>query len=69
MSVTSRGYNVLAKEYYETRKAGQRVENEYLEMPATLSLLGKVKGKKILDAGCGPGIYARILHNKGARVM
>lgn len=42
--------------------------NELLEMPATLELLGNVKGKKILDFGCGTGIYAKLLTKKGARV-
>ncbi len=42
--------------------------NELLEMPATIGLLGNVKGKKILDFGCGTGIYAKILIKKGAKV-
>ena len=37
-------------------------------MPSTLSLLPKIKGKKVLDVGRGPGIYARILTKKGAKV-
>ncbi|MCK5615672.1 class I SAM-dependent methyltransferase [Candidatus Pacearchaeota archaeon] len=42
--------------------------NEFLEMPATLELLGNVKGKKILDFGCGTGIYSKLLTKKGAKV-
>ncbi|MBI2448721.1 class I SAM-dependent methyltransferase [Candidatus Pacearchaeota archaeon] len=42
--------------------------NEMLEMPATLELLGNVKGKKVLDWGCGSGIYAKLLTKKGAKV-
>ena len=42
--------------------------NAYLERPAILSLLPDVKGKHILDAGCGPGLYAEILLNRGATV-
>lgn len=42
--------------------------NEYLEMPASLELLGYVKNKKILDYGCGSGIYAKILSKKGAKI-
>ena len=38
------------------------------EMPAVLGLLEDVKGKKILDLGCGSGIYAKLLTKKGAIV-
>lgn len=64
-------YNKLGKFYYESRKYGTGASyfyNEHLEMPTTLKMLGNVNGKKILDLGCGPGLYARILSNKGARV-
>lgn len=65
---TVRVYNKLGKAWYDVRKANQLIYNEYIEMPATLSLLPKLKGKKVLDVGCGPGIYAKILTRKGARV-
>ena len=42
--------------------------NELLEMPTTLKLLGDLKGKKVLDYGCGSGIYSKILSKKGANV-
>ena len=42
--------------------------NEYLEMPATLALLGNLKGKNVLDYGCGTGLYLNILKKKGAKV-
>ena len=43
--------------------------NEYLEMPSTLELLGDIKGKKVLDYGCGSGIYAQLLTKKGAKIL
>lgn len=64
-------YNFMAKEYHDYRTkltpAGGFF-NEMLEVPATLSLLGNVKGEKILDFGCGTGIYAKLLAKKGAIV-
>lgn len=43
--------------------------NAYYERPATLSLLPDVRGKRVLDAGCGPGVYAEILLDRGAEVV
>ena len=43
--------------------------NAYYERPATLSLLPEVKGKRVLDAGCGPGVYSEWLLAHGAEVV
>lgn len=40
----------------------------YYMMPYTLEKLGNVKGKYILDLGCGEGGYSRELAHKGAMV-
>jgi ubiquinone/menaquinone biosynthesis C-methylase UbiE len=60
-------YDQLADAY------AQRVEtkphNAYYERPATLSLLPELKGHFVLDAGCGPGVYAEILGGLGAEVV
>ena len=37
--------------------------------PVLLSLLGPVKTKRVLDAGCGEGYLSRILADKGATVV
>jgi 2-polyprenyl-6-hydroxyphenyl methylase/3-demethylubiquinone-9 3-methyltransferase len=42
--------------------------NALYERPATLSLLGDVKGSHVLDAGCGPGICSEHLARSGATV-
>ncbi len=64
-------YNLLAREYYEMRKGKNGINdffNTNLEMPTTLKVLGTVKNKKVLDLGCGPGFYVKILTQKGAKV-
>ncbi len=60
-------YDAVAVDWYQQRKAGLS-PNEYIEMPAVFKLLGNVKGKKVLDLGCGPGLHAKKLLKKGASV-
>lgn len=36
--------------------------------PALFRMLGDVRGKRVLDAGCGAGYFARLLAERGARV-
>jgi 2-polyprenyl-3-methyl-5-hydroxy-6-metoxy-1,4-benzoquinol methylase len=40
----------------------------HLLNPALFSLLGDVRGQRVLDAGCGQGYLARILTHRGASV-
>ncbi|MFH1802027.1 MAG: class I SAM-dependent methyltransferase [archaeon] len=64
-------YDNLAQSYHDLRTKDCPhgwFYNEFLEMPTMLELLGRIKGKKILDFGCGSGIYAEILTKKGAKV-
>lgn len=37
--------------------------------PVLLRLLGPVEGRRVLDVGCGPGAFARLLAQRGARVV
>lgn len=43
--------------------------NALYDRPATLALLGDVAGLRVLDAACGPGIYAEALLARGAEVV
>jgi SAM-dependent methyltransferase len=61
------GYEALADSY--AARIDTTPHNAYYERPATLSLLPEVREKRVLDAGCGPGVYAEWLVNHGAKVV
>ena len=42
--------------------------NAHYDRPAVLAALGPVTGRRVLDAGCGPGLYLRELLGRGAEV-
>ena len=65
--VAGEAYEKLADSY--AARAPTKPHNAYYERPATLSLLGDVAGKRVLDAGCGPGVYAEELVGRGAEVV
>lgn len=56
----------FAKKYSELVEANSI--NALYERPATLSLVDIKKGMKVLEAGCGTGIYTEWLAEKGAEV-
>lgn len=59
-------YTELAERYAEL--APTKAHNAYYDRPATLGLVGDVKGLEVLDAGTGTGEYALALAGMGARV-
>jgi ubiquinone/menaquinone biosynthesis C-methylase UbiE len=58
-------YDEISAKYHVNRKLAI---SDYTELPAVLRLAGDVRGKRVLDVGCGPGRHARKLLAKGARV-
>ena len=60
-------YDVFADEF--VRHAEHSFFNGHYDRPACLSLLGDVAGKRVLDAACGPGLYAEELISRGAEVV
>lgn len=60
-------YEELAEAY--DRLIDDKPHNAHYDRPNTLSLVQDVKGKRVLDAACGPGKYAEILMSKGAEVV
>ena len=65
--VSREAYDKLASSYSD--RAPTKPHNAYYERPATLSLLGDVRGRRVLDAACGPGIYTELLADSGAEVI
>ncbi len=59
-------YETLAEAYAAAVET--KPHNALYERPATLSLLPEINGKRVLDAGCGPGIYSERLIKNGANV-
>jgi SAM-dependent methyltransferase len=60
-------YEAVADEYRDHATAG--FFNAFVDRPACLDLLGDLAGRRVLDAACGPGIYAEELTARGARVV
>jgi SAM-dependent methyltransferase len=48
--------------------AADSAYNAHYDRPAVLAAAGPVAGRRVLDAGCGPGLYLRELLERGAEV-
>jgi SAM-dependent methyltransferase len=59
-------FDAFAEDY--ERHAEDSAYNALYDRPAVLELVGDVSGRRILDAGCGPGLYAAELAARGAEV-
>lgn len=66
-SAGEQSYSGFARRYADA--APTKPHNAYYDRPAVLSMLPDVAGKRVLDAGCGPGIYSEILLERGAEVV
>ena len=60
-------YNEFATEYASLAEIDP--SKRFVQYPEALRMLGDVKGKKVLDIGCGAGTFARILARRGAEVV
>lgn len=65
----------LAYEAYQSladdsaARIDHKPHNTYYEKPAMVSMLPNLAGKRVLDAGCGPGVYTEAFLNRGASVI
>jgi len=68
--ITINAYDKFAKDYTDYVHSESNFWNRYLENPAFEKLLkDKVKGKKVLDLGCGSGISSIKLKKWGGDVV
>lgn len=65
-----RFYDEAALLYHHERTGQGRLFNEYIEMPATKALIEEktLRRKRVLDIGCGTGIYSKYFLERGAHV-
>lgn len=59
-------YDKLA-DWYSARKGGSYEFK--IQLPAILNLLGDLRGKSLIDIGCGPGAYSVEFAKRGAHVL
>ncbi len=62
-----RQYDELGAEYAALAELDP--SKRFVQYPEALRMLGDVKGKRILDIGCGAGTFARMLARRGAKVV
>ena len=60
-------YDSFAEDYEQHAAASPY--NALYDRPAVLEVLAPVDGLRVLDAGCGPGLYADALVAGGASVV
>lgn len=58
----------FAKTYAASHTEQGDLHKEVFLTPTLLSLIGDVKNKKVLDAGCGEGYFSRLLASSDALV-
>jgi SAM-dependent methyltransferase len=65
----SREWDEASKPWADFVRISKDYFREEMNNPATLRMVGNVKGKQLLDLSCGEGYNTRILAKKGARVI
>jgi len=64
-------YDKLGTEYHNYRlNSSENFWNKHIEIPAMKSILkNMVKNKKVLDLGCGSGIFTKMLKEWGSNII
>jgi len=61
-------WDKAAQSFVEFVRSGRNYYLEHLNGPALKRMMGDVKGKKVLDIGCGEGYLSRVFAKEGAEV-
>src|SRR5215472_9816185 len=64
----ARYWDANAGPWADEVRQGHDVAREWLNNPAFLAFVGDLRGRDVLDAGCGEGYNTRILARRGARM-
>ena len=62
-------WNSGAEDWAQNVRAGKDVFRNLYSLPAFLGFIGELRGKKVLDVGCGEGYNTRIFAQQGARAV
>lgn len=66
-TIGEQNYEQFAEQY--AKQIPTKPHNAFYDRPAVQSLLPDVAGLRVLDAGCGPGLYTEWLLEQGASVV
>jgi ubiquinone/menaquinone biosynthesis C-methylase UbiE len=61
-------WNKSAEAWVDFVRTGKDNCRYYMNNPAMFRMLGKIRGKKVLDLGCGEGFNTRMMARRGAEV-
>jgi len=61
-------WNEAARSWVEFVRSGKNYYSEYLNGPALKRMIGSVRGKRVLDIGCGEGCFSRVFAKEDAEV-
>jgi ubiquinone/menaquinone biosynthesis C-methylase UbiE len=62
-------YDQFGEAYQKSRDENWkcRLYNKFLEVPSMIKAVGKIRGKKLLDVGCGAGVHIKNYQKMGAK--
>jgi len=62
-------WNKAAESWVEFVRSGKNYYAKYLNGPALKKMVGNIKGKRVLEIGCGEGYFSRLFAKAGAKVV